>query len=139
MRVIERQDRGKNCPTAIFTPGQIDVALGLLGLGCFLGCRCRKPVSNQFGENWGALKSANPSATWLAAAVGMVFAVSVARGDTQKNLIVHNVLMFGERFGKQKAKEKNKKSRNPPYRLTQKYYLRFFFEIIIFENYEFHA
>ena len=30
-RVIERQDRGKNCPAAIFTPRQPDVSLGPLG------------------------------------------------------------------------------------------------------------
>ena len=31
VRVIERQDRGKNCPAAIFTPRQPDVSLGPLG------------------------------------------------------------------------------------------------------------
>ena len=33
VRVIERQDRRKNCPAAIFTPRQPDVSLGPLGLG----------------------------------------------------------------------------------------------------------
>ena len=33
VRVIERQDRGKNCPAAIFTPRQPDVSLGPLGFG----------------------------------------------------------------------------------------------------------
>ena len=32
VRVIERQDRGKNCPAAILTPRQTDVALGPLRL-----------------------------------------------------------------------------------------------------------
>ena len=31
VRVIERQDRGKNCPAAIFTPRQPGVLLGPLG------------------------------------------------------------------------------------------------------------
>ena len=31
VRVIERQDRGKNCPAPIFTPRETDVSLGPLG------------------------------------------------------------------------------------------------------------
>ena len=31
VRVIERQDRGRKCPAAIFTPRQTDVSLGPLG------------------------------------------------------------------------------------------------------------
>ena len=31
MTVVERQDRGRNCPAAIFTPRQTDVSLGPLG------------------------------------------------------------------------------------------------------------
>ena len=54
VRVIERQDRGKNCPAAIFTPRQPDVSLGPLGkdfiangMSGHLHCRC--PVD---GQSW---------------------------------------------------------------------------------------
>ena len=44
VRVIERQDRGKNCPAAIFTPWQPDVSLGPLGRYSLVALQERHPA-----------------------------------------------------------------------------------------------
>ena len=51
VRVIERQDRGKNCPAAIFTPRQPDVSLGPLGTGCLYG-GAPKERRRRRAQNW---------------------------------------------------------------------------------------